>query len=271
MGDRAFRYGDGVFATLALRHGRLLDARAHVARLNSSVGAMGLSTPDAVSSVDRLCEVLELVGVDGTADGVVRVQVSAVAGGRGYRRGAQTAWELVELHPLPDPRTLTVTVLGAEEAPIPSLPAVKTCSALAHVLCAAAAERRGVDEAVRTAGGRLLEASASNLFWEADGELFTPSDSLPLYPGVTRSVVIQEARRAGWTVHEGEFGPRALESASGAFLTNAVRGLEPIAELDGTPLDWPATLETLRVTVEEARTEAGLPVAGWAGPTDGSG
>jgi branched-subunit amino acid aminotransferase/4-amino-4-deoxychorismate lyase len=252
MGDRAFRYGDGVFATLALRHGRLLDARAHVARLNSSVGAMGLSTPDAVSSVDRLCEVLELVGVDGTADGVVRVQVSAVAGGRGYRRGAQTAWELVELHPLPDPRTLTVTVLGAEEAPIPSLPAVKTCSALAHVLCAAAAERRGVDEAVRTAGGRLLEASASNLFWEADGELFTPSDSLPLYPGVTRSVVIQEARR-------------------GAFLTNAVRGLEPIAELDGTPLDWPATLETLRVTVEEARTEAGLPVAGWAGPTDGSG
>lgn len=270
MGDRAFRYGDGVFATLALRHGRLLDARAHVARLNSSVGAMGLSTPDAVSSVDRLCEVLELVGVDGTMDGVVRVQVSAVAGGRGYRRGAQTAWELVELHPLPDPRTLTVTVLGAEEAPIPSLPAVKTCSALAHVLCAAAAERRGVDEAVRTAGGRLLEASASNLFWEADGELFTPSDSLPLYPGVTRSVVIQEARRAGWTVHEGEFGPRALESASGAFLTNAVRGLEPIAELDGTPLDWPATLETLRVTVEEARTEAGLPVAGWAGPTDGS-
>jgi branched-subunit amino acid aminotransferase/4-amino-4-deoxychorismate lyase len=244
MGDRAFRYGDGVFATLALRHGRLLDARAHVARLNSSVGAMGLSTPDAVSSVDRLCEVLELVGVDGTADGVVRVQVSAVAGGRGYRRGAQTAWELVELHPLPDPRTLTVTVLGAEEAPIPSLPAV---------------------------GGRLLEASASNLFWEADGELFTPSDSLPLYPGVTRSVVIQEARRAGWTVHEGEFGPRALESANGAFLTNAVRGLEPIAELDGTPLDWPATLETLRVTVEEARTEAGLPVAGWAGPTDGSG
>ena len=150
-----------------------------------------------------------------------------------------------------------------------AVPADQVSEAAAR-LATAAAERRGVDEAVRTAGGRLLEASASNLFWEADGELFTPSDSLPLYPGVTRSVVIQEARRAGWTVHEGEFGPRALESANGAFLTNAVRGLEPIAELDGTPLDWPATLETLRVTVEEARTEAGLPVAGWAGPTDGS-
>jgi len=267
---RAFRYGDGVFATLALRHGRLLDARTHVARLNSSVAAIGLSTPDAVSSVDRLCEVLELVGVDGTTDGVVRVQVSAVAGGRGYRRGAETAWELVELHPLPDRRALTATVLGADEAPIPSLPAVKTCSALAHVLCAAAAERRGVAEAVRTAGGRLLEASASNLFWEADGELYTPSDSLPLYPGVTRSVVIREARRAGWIVHEGEFGPRALESVGGAFLTNAVRGLEPIAELDGTSLEWPATLETLRATVEEARTEARVPVTVRAGPHDGS-
>mgnify|MGYP001825661549 CR=1 FL=1 len=270
LGDRAFRYGDGVFATLAVRHGRLLDAPAHVARLNSSIGAIGLSTPDAVSSVDRLCQVLQLLGVDATTDCVVRVQVSAVAGGRGYRRGADTAWELVELHPLPDPRTLTATMLSAEEAPIPSLPAVKTCGALAHVLCAAAAERRGVHEAVRTAAGLLLEASASNLFWEADGELYTPSDSLPLYPGVTRSVVIREARRAGWIVHEGEFDPRVLESAGGAFLTNAVRGLEPIAELDGTPLDWPATLEALRATVEEARIEGGLPVADGAGPSDGT-
>ena len=268
LDDRAFRYGDGVFATLALRRGYLLDAAAHVERLVASAGAIGLTVPESVSSPDRLRAVLRLLGVGETTDGVVRIQVSAGPGGRGYRRGAGPAWELVELHPPPDPRILTVAVLGAEEAPVPSLAAVKSCSSLAHILCAAAAERRGVVDAVRTAGGYLLEASASNLFWEEEGALFTPSGSLPLYPGVTRSVVIEAARRSGWTVYEGEYSRSALERAGAAFLTNAVRGIEPIAELEGVRLDWPPEFEELRATVEAIRTEAGLPIAAHADRTD---
>ena len=268
LGDRAFRYGDGVFATLALRRGCLLDATAHVERLKASSGAIGLTVPESVSSADRLRHILRLLGVDRTTNGVVRVQVSAGPGGRGYRRGEDAAWELVELHPPPGPRILTVAVLEAEEAPVPSLAAVKSCSSLAHVLCAVAAERRGVAEAVRTAGGHLLEASASNLFWEEEGELFTPSASLPLYPGVTRSIVIEAARRSGWTVREGEYPRSAIERARAAFLTNAVRGVEPIFALEGARLDWPSELEALRATVEAARAEAGLPVAEHANRAD---
>lgn len=268
LDDRAFRYGDGVFATLTLRHGCLLDADGHVEKLKASAGAIGLTVPESVSSPDRLREVLRLLGADETTDGVVRVQLSAGPGGRGYRRGEGAAWELVELHPPPGPRILTVAVLSAEEAPVPSLPAVKSCSSLAHILCAAAAERRGVAEAVRTAGGHVLEASASNLFWEEEGELFTPSATLPLYPGVTRSIVIEAARRSGWTVHVGEYSRSALERAGAAFLTNAVRGVEPIAELEGARLDWSPELEALRATVETARADAGLPIVGHADRTD---
>jgi len=259
--DRAFRYGDGVFATLALQRGCLLEADAHVERLKASAGAIGLSVPESVSSPDRLCEILRLLGVGGTTDGVVRLQVSAGPGGRGYARGHEAAWELVELHPPPGPRILAVAVLGPEEAPVPSLATVKSCSSLAHVLCAMAAERRGVAEAVRTVGGHLLEASASNLFWEEDGELFTPCATLPIYPGVTRSVVIDVARREGWTLHEGEYPRSALERAGAAFLTNAVRGVEPIDELEGNGLEWPPELETLGMSVQAARIEGGLPVA----------
>jgi len=259
--DRAFRYGDGVFATLPLENGRLLEADAHVDRLVASAEAIGLSVPGAVSTPQRLCEVLRLLGAHASTGGIVRIQVSAEPGGRGYGRVADHSWELVEIHPLPAPRTLTVAVLEPDEAPCPTLPAVKSCSALAHVMCARAATRRGVAEAVRTAGGHLLEASAANLFWEADGVLFTASASLPLYPGVTRSVVTDVARGTGWTVREGEFGRSALQQARGAFLTNAARGIEPIAELDGASLEWSPELETLRSAVAAARLEAGLPVA----------
>ena len=261
IGDRAFRYGDGVFATLALEEGRLLEAEAHLDRLAASAGAIGLSVPGAVSHPRHLCDVLRLLGVRDATRGVVRVQVSAAPGGRGYGRTTDRSWELVEVHPLPAPRTLTVAVLEPGEAPRPALPAVKSCSALAHVMCARAASRRGVAEALRTADGHLLEASASNLFWETDGVLVTPSDTLPLYPGVTRSVVAEVARRTGWTVREGEFGPAALRQAQGAFLTNAARGIEPITELDGVGLEWSPELESLRSAVATARLEAGVPVA----------
>lgn len=258
IGDRAFRYGDGVFATLALERGLLLDGDAHVQRLAASAGAIGLAVPEPVSSAQRLCEVLGLMGAEDSTVAVVRVQVSCGSGGRGYGRGDGGGWELVELHAAPEPRVLSVAVLEAGEAPIPAMPAIKSCSALAHVLAARAAGRRGAVEAVRCSAGHLLEASASNLFWEANGDLFTPSAALPLYPGITRSVVIDEARRSGWTVHEGEFARSALERAGGAFLTNAVRGVEPIAELDGVRMEWPAELEALRASVEASRLEGAV-------------
>jgi len=262
LGERAFRYGDGVFTTLSLRGGLLLDATLHVKSLARSAGAIGLGVPDSVESVSRLARVLASMGVDGSTDGAVRIQVSAGTSGRGYSRGRADAWELVEVHAPPRPRRLTVAILAEDEAPVPALPHVKSCSSLAHVLCAVAADRRDVAEAVRTMGGHLLEASAANLFWLDDGQLCTPAATLPIYPGVTRSVVLATARDLGWTVHEGEFGSAELGRAAGAFLVNALRGVEPIAELDGSPLGWPEELETLRRALDEARMRNSTPVAG---------
>jgi branched-subunit amino acid aminotransferase/4-amino-4-deoxychorismate lyase len=245
---------------MALERGRVLDAAAHVERLIVSADAIGLSVPEAVRDPGRLCEILALLGASGSTDGVVRVQVTAESGGRGYGRSGGRSWEFVEVHPLPDPRVLTVALLEPGDAPVPALPSVKSCSAVAHILCARAAAARGVVEAVRTTGGHVLEASASNLFWIHDGVLCTPSSSLPLYPGITRSVVLEVARGAGWEILEGEFDRGTLARAGGAFLTNAVRGVEPVAMLDGSPLEWPPELEALRESVRATRSEGGLPV-----------
>jgi branched-subunit amino acid aminotransferase/4-amino-4-deoxychorismate lyase len=246
-----------VFATIAIRDGRLLDGEAHVRRLVESAQVIGLPVPEAVRDADRLCDVLGLLGAARQAGGLVRVQISGDGGGRGFGRGGSGSCELVELHPLPAPRILRVRVLDEGESPVPTLPAIKSCSALAHVLCAAAAERRGVADAVRTAHGVLLEASSSNVFWTVGDTLFTPADTLPLYPGVTRAATIEAARSSGWTVREGEFRVSALTGIDGAFLTNAARGVEPIAELDGEPVPWPAALKALRTAVEASRFERG--------------
>ena len=256
--DRAFRYGDGVFATLALDAGVLLDAEAHVGKLVAAAGRIGLEAPGSVRTATALAEVLAQLGAGPETSAVVRVQLSAAPGRRGYGRAGTEAVELVEALPVPETRDLTVAVLEDGCVPPPALPGVKSCSALAHVLCAGEAARRGRTEALRVNGGHVLEASSANVFWLADGELFTPSASLPLYPGCTRARVIEAAREAGWTVREGEFPPEELSEAEAVFLTNATRGLEPVRELDGRGLGWPAPLEDLARAVASARREAGV-------------
>ena len=188
--DRAYRYGDGVFATLALRSGILLEAEAHTAQLHEAAAAVGLEAPASVTTPESLLEILRLLGVEAETSGTVRIQLSAAPGGRGYGRPAAATRELVEVHPVPAPRDVTVAVLDDGEVPLSPLPAVKTCSALPHVLCAVAAARRGCAEALRVDRGFVLETSAANVFWESGGELYTPAAYLPLYPGCTRSFVI---------------------------------------------------------------------------------
>ncbi len=256
---RALRYGDGVFVTLTCDNGVLLDARAQLARLAAACERVGLPVPAATASVAALVEVLRTLGADGRHDFVARVQVSADSSGRGYGRASDGgSWELIELAGPPPSRTCRVAVAGPKlNLPVPALPDVKSCSALAHVVAAREAARLGVDELIRTVDGLVTEATAANVFWSAGDILRTPTSSLPFYSGVTRAVVIEAARNLGFVVEEGEYSAASVAAADGVFLTNATRGVEIVAELDGESVGWPASMARFAEAVADLRRGGG--------------
>ena len=133
---------------------------------------------------------------------------------------------------------------------------MKSCSAIAHVLCARAAAAAGVDEAIRVADGSILEACAANVFWTSGSTLFTPSSRLPLYPGITRAVVLAVGHVEGWAVEEGAWPPAAIDGADAVFLSNATRGIEPEAAIGDETVGWPEPVERLRLAVSLAREKA---------------
>lgn len=259
LAGRAMRYGDGVFVTLACVDGTLLDAEAQVERLADACVRVGLPVPASVAPADSLVDVLRSMGADGTTDFVARVQVSAGPSGRGYGRASDgDSWELIEVSGVPAPRSCRVAVASPElRLPFPALPDVKSCSALAHVLAAREAARLGVDELIRTADGSVTEAAAANVFWFTEDLLRTPAASLPIYPGVTRAVVLEVARSIGVVVEVGEHDALSVATAEGVFLTNATRGVEPVAELDGKSVGWPEPLAGLAAAVADARQSDG--------------
>ncbi len=261
--ERAFRYGDGVFVTIGVVDGVLLDAAAQLERLRTAARAIALELPAAVQTTEEFVTILRDLGLGGRSDPyVVRVQVSAGPSRRGYGRPESgNAWELVETLQAPAARRCRAAI-ATPDAPLPppALPAVKSCNALAHVLAAREARRIGVDEIVRLSGRAVTEAASANLFWLEDEGLRTPAATLPLYPGVTRSVVLDVARSRGFAVEEGEYSPAALAGAASAFLTNAARGIERVAELHDRPLRWPDEIEQLARAVHAARIERGVRV-----------
>lgn len=260
MAERATHYGDGVFVTLACEDRVLLDADAQLGRLGDACARVGLPVPASVVSVAALVDVLRSLGAAESPDFMARVQVSAGPSGRGYGRAEDgESWELIEIAPTPAVRTCRAALPDPDlRLPIPALPDVKSCSALAHVLAAREAARLGVDELIRTADGAVTEATASNVFWSTGGVLHTPAASLPLYPGVTRAVVFQTARDVGLEVEESEHPAASIAAADSVFLTNAARGMEPVAELDGASLAWPDSLARLALAVAETRRSRGV-------------
>lgn len=264
---RSVRYGDGVFVTLGIRRGLLLDPVAQLARLGRAAERIGLLAPPGFDDADQapylLGTLLEELGVDERTDAVARLQWSAGPGRRGFGRGDVEATVTLDVSPAAAIRRPALVVLDEADAPLPALPDCKTCSALAQIVCERAARRLGADSGIRTVHGLLLETGSANLFWLAGSRLFTPAEWLPLYAGSVRERVIETAREAGLAVEEGEYPASDLRDAEAILVTNAARGVEFASHFDARTLpEVPALARALAEAVAARREAEALPL-GW--------
>lgn len=263
------RYGDGVFVTLAIQSGVLLDAQLQMSRIHDAARAIGLEPPDGfgrpAGAAARLAGIVSELDPR-AGDGVARLQWFAGVGSRGFRRDTAQAEAIVDLSPAPVARRPAVVILPDGRVPLPAVPRHKTCSSLANTLCAREAGRLGADAAVRVDSGLLLETASANVFWVRGGVLYTPADTLPIYPGSVRARILECAPSVGLAVEQGEFGTDAILGAESVLLGNAARGLEHARSVDGRMLgETPEALKSLESAVEDRRLEQGIRLAAGGG------
>ena len=114
---------------------------------------------------------------------------------------------------------------------------VKSTSYAVNMAAEAEARRRGADDAVFLAAGRIvLEGPVTNIWWRRGRELFTPELDLGILAGVTRSTLLEEAGALGYDVREGAYPVDQLAAAEEAFTSSSVREVMPVIELDGAPI-----------------------------------
>lgn len=241
--DRGLAYGDGLFETLRLSRGRLSWWSEHFARMCYTCCALGLPPPEEVwlrAAVDSAIE------KSGKSEAVVKLIYTAGSGQRGYLRAEPVEPTLTVL--VGDTPATAATwssrglALGLVEqsggAPIPVLRGLKHLNRLPQVL-ARAAWPEGVDEClIHDEHGLVMGGTQSNFYWLEDGRWFTPPIRGSAIAGIVRALM---CHHLGVSIAPLSVGRLALVQA--AALSNAVRGVLPIAMLTGRRLPIAAAVD----------------------------
>ena len=244
--DRGLAYGDGLFETMRAHRGDVPWWDAHWARLGRGAQRLRMPLPDEALVHEQATRLL-----DG-GDGVLKLIVSRGAGGRGYAPtpNAEPTWQL-STHPLPTPPRRGGLYLRWCETRLaiqPALAGIKHCNRLEQVLAraewqAAGAEERDADDGLMCSmEGDVVSATAANLFVLHGGLWRTPLLDRCGVAGVCRQWLLDNER-----IEQVRLSVADVETADAIVLTNAVRGILPVARL-GTRR-WrrhPAVLEWQR-------------------------
>jgi branched-chain amino acid aminotransferase len=116
----------------------------------------------------------------------------------------------------------------------------KVCGAYANsYLAQTEALEQGNDTAVLVdEAGNLSEAAVSNLFLIDGDTLVTPSLSGDVFPGLTRSLLIDLAGRIGIVVDERDVKAQEIETFDGAFLCSTLMEVRPVARIGSHLFRW---------------------------------
>ena len=247
--DRGFQVGDGIFETLLVAGGRVLELPLHVSRLQASAAVMDMPLPGDLASfvgqaITDLCRANQLEG----AGARVAIRVTVTRGavdGRALLPPDDVrpnvviqAWAADPPPPELPGRGLHLVISKVRRDPASPLAAVKTTSRAEFVYAQIEARRRGGDDALfLTTDGHLAEATSASLFLVGAEGLSTPSLDCGILVSTTREWVISSGGPGlGLAVRQDHLTPDRLFAADEAFLASSVAGILPITRVDDRPI-----------------------------------
>lgn len=225
VSDRGFTYGDGLFETVRVVHGRAPLWPRHAGRLARGCERLRIPAPDmtaVLGEVLRLC-----AGLD---DAVARITLTRGAGARGYAPPPAPRPTLaVTVSPLTlDPSAgrdgVAVRLCATRLAVQPLFAGMKHLNRLEQVMARGEWDDPAIAEGLMLdTDGHLVSATAANLFAVFDGRLATPPVDRCGVAGVARAEVMDVR-----DVEQVRLNPDRLMAADEVFLTSAVRGILPV-------------------------------------------
>lgn len=238
--DHGLLYGDGIFEGIRIYNRRIFRLDAHLARLEASAHAIGLTLP-----VDRaaLAEtVIATVRANQQADGYIRLVVTRGEGPLGLdpttcaRPCVIVIVAALAVYPAEHYASgIRVVTAATRQVPAASVdPRIKSLNYLKNVLARLEAHEAGAAEALMlNPEGFVAECTADNVFAVSGRRILTPPATDGALDGITGAVIRELALAAGLAWEERRLARYDLFVADECFLTGTGAEVIPMVSLDG--------------------------------------
>ncbi len=255
--DHGLLYGDGVFEGIRFYGGGVFLLDEHLQRLEDSARAIHLTLSMDLAALRAA--VLETVRVNGLRDGYIRLVATRGSGSLGLnpylcqKSSIIIIASTIQLYPEEKYRAGLTVATCATRRPGPAAlsPTIKSLNYLNNILAKIEALNAGADEGLMlNEQGYVAECTGDNIFVMRGKAMSTPPPTAGALRGITRQVILELAREAGWEVREENFTRFEIYTADECFLTGTAAEVIPLVRIDARPVGdgrpGPATLEMMR-------------------------
>jgi len=240
--DRGYQFADGVYEVCEVRGGQLIDERRHMERLARSLRELRISLPMPLPVLGIILR--ETIERNRVRDGIVYLQVTRGVAKRDHA------------FPVPETKPSVVAIARSKDRakgettaaagiPVITVPEnrwdrvdIKSIGLLPNVLVRQEAREKGAGEAwFVDRDGFVTEGSSSNAWIVTrDKKIITRPADHGILRGITRTVVLDVAKKLGHTIEERPFTVEEALAASEAFVTAATQIVMPVVQIDGKPI-----------------------------------
>lgn len=230
--NRSFRFGDGLFETIRVVHGKAVFFNQHYIRFIEGLADLKMEIPKEWSVLFLKKAVEDLARENGHLH--ARIRMTAWRSGAGnYAPETHVPELLIESYLLPEPYfTMNTTGKGMslftdriKWAGNGSF--YKSANAGTYTMASHFAAEEGAEDAfITNQHGRVIEAIHSNVFAWNGQEWLTPTVTEGCVDGVVRRVLLKQFPKWGIPVVQQPLDAEVLYNAEEVMLTNTIKGVE---------------------------------------------
>ena len=251
--DRGLQYGDGVWETVAIREGQVIQLQAHLSRLKRGLDTLAIRPVD----FDTLEQEIT-AHVRHEKQTILKIIITRGSGGRGYSpQGCHQPTRILSLHPWPDyPASyvqsgIHLTLCQTRLSRNPRLAGFKHLNRLEQILARAEISEPYQEGLMRDEENNIIEATMSNLFLvKNDNEIVTPDLEQCGIEGIARSCIMTEIQKMGIRLSIEPVSLEAIEQAEGLFVTNSIIKIWPVKQFKQIPYIIPDSVLALHRRVQ---------------------
>lgn len=237
--NRGYTYGDALFETLRVVHGKILFLEDHYFRLMASMRILRMEIPMNFTMEFLESEILKTLEANGLLFTTARVRVNVHRVAEGYYgpSGYDIAYNIVA-EPLTsdfytlDDKPYTVELFKDFYVAPGLLSTLKTNNKIINVLGSIFAKENNYENCLLLNTDKMvIEALNGNLFLVKDQTIKTPPLSEGCLKGIIRKQLIEIIEKLeGYILEEAPISPFELQKADELFITNTIVGIQPITK-----------------------------------------